>query len=57
MLSTRLTFTWQALIYEVEMNMPGAVVDNKVVHTGNLPGADPVCHSAREKNKTRGDLL
>ena len=33
---------------KTEMNMPGVVVDNKVVHAGNLPGPDPVRQSTRE---------
>ncbi len=35
-------------MYEAKMNMPGVVVDNKVVHAGNLPGPDPVRQSTRE---------
>jgi hypothetical protein len=35
-------------MYAAEMNMPGVVVDNKVIHADNLPGPDPVRHSARE---------
>ena len=35
-------------MYEAEMNMPGVVVDNKVVHADNLPGPNPVRPLARE---------
>jgi hypothetical protein len=42
------TITSRSPMYEAKMNMPGVVVDNKVVHAGNLPGPDPVRQSTRE---------
>jgi len=35
-------------MYEAERNMPGVVIDNKVVHASNLPGPDTVRQSTRE---------